>query len=232
MRTLRNRRVKHCGNTKLFSVIVRGFREVGEVVDRIVDEHRDYPRQWSCRTPWAHNLCLHLIWSGSRTSRCRCGVAHLLHFSGRESTARSCGCRSQQWGRSRNWSRSDRAGTARKTGESWEEMERSRTHTQTPFLQTLEPWAMRVVWHAWRCADVRRQTVQQKNVRATGECLYTSRRTHCSCYYMRTKPKKKNCREKSNERKNEHLSLHDHLDKKNSSIRRLGSESVCTEHPF
>ena len=34
------------------------------------------------------------------------------------------------------------------------------------------PWAMRVCAHAWRCADVRRQTVQQKNVRATGECVY------------------------------------------------------------
>ena len=40
MRTLRNRGFKHCGNTKLSRVLVRGFREVGEIVVRIVDEHR------------------------------------------------------------------------------------------------------------------------------------------------------------------------------------------------
>ena len=124
-------------------------------------------------------------------------------LSGRESTARSCGCRSQQWGRSRDWSRSDRAGTARKTGESCEgesEMERSRTHTQTPFFTYTWALSHACVWHAWRCADVRRQTVQQKNVRATGECLYTSRRTHCSCYYMRTKPPKKTLSRKNQTR--------------------------------
>ena len=40
MGTLRNGRFKHCGNTELSGVLVRGFREVGEIVVRIVDEHR------------------------------------------------------------------------------------------------------------------------------------------------------------------------------------------------
>ena len=40
MRTLRNRGFKHSGNTELSSVLVRGFREVGEIVVRIIDEHR------------------------------------------------------------------------------------------------------------------------------------------------------------------------------------------------
>ena len=40
MGNVRNRGFKHCGNTELSSVLVRGFREVGEIVVRIVDEHR------------------------------------------------------------------------------------------------------------------------------------------------------------------------------------------------
>ena len=57
-------------------------------------------------------------------------------------------------------------------------------------------WAMRVCAHAWRCVwSMHRVCVHQKNVRATGECVYNSRRTHCSCDYMCTKPKKL-CREK------------------------------------
>ena len=36
-------------------------------------------------TVWLVFLCLHLIWPGSQTSRCRCGVAHVLRFQhGRE----------------------------------------------------------------------------------------------------------------------------------------------------
>ena len=40
MRNLRNRGSKHCGNTELSSVLVSEFREVGEIVVRIVDEYR------------------------------------------------------------------------------------------------------------------------------------------------------------------------------------------------
>ena len=40
MRNVQNRGSKHCGNTELCSVVVRGFREVGEMVVRIVDERR------------------------------------------------------------------------------------------------------------------------------------------------------------------------------------------------
>ena len=40
MRHVRNRSFKHCGNTKLSNVLVRGFREVGDVVVRIVDDRR------------------------------------------------------------------------------------------------------------------------------------------------------------------------------------------------
>ena len=40
MRNVRNRGFKHCGNIKLSSFLVRGFREVGEIVVRIVDENR------------------------------------------------------------------------------------------------------------------------------------------------------------------------------------------------
>ena len=37
---MQNRRFKHCGNTALSGVLVRDFREVGEIVVRIVHEHR------------------------------------------------------------------------------------------------------------------------------------------------------------------------------------------------
>ena len=40
MRNVQNRGFKHCVNTELTGVLVRGFREVGEIVVRIVDEHR------------------------------------------------------------------------------------------------------------------------------------------------------------------------------------------------
>ena len=40
MRNVRNREFKHCRKTELSGVLVRGFREVGEIVVRIVDVHR------------------------------------------------------------------------------------------------------------------------------------------------------------------------------------------------
>ena len=40
MRNVQNRGFKHCENFELAGVLVRGFREVGEIVVRIVDERR------------------------------------------------------------------------------------------------------------------------------------------------------------------------------------------------
>ena len=40
MRNVQKRGFKHCGDIELSSVLVLGFREVGEIVVRIVDEHR------------------------------------------------------------------------------------------------------------------------------------------------------------------------------------------------
>ena len=56
---------------------------------------------------------------------------------------------------------------------------------------------MRVCDTHEKCANVITRYVQT-NVRATSECMYTPRRTHCSCYNMWTKPFKKLCQEKSN----------------------------------
>ena len=80
MRNVRNRRFKHCGNTDLASVLVSGFSRSR----RYCGSDRwwascHYPQKYSCRTRLAHNLCLHLIWPGSRTS-CKCGVARVLRF--------------------------------------------------------------------------------------------------------------------------------------------------------
>ena len=65
-----NRGFKHCGNTELYSVLVRGFREVGEIVVRIVDEHRVIVNRSDLVELFGFiNLCLRLIWPGSQTSR-------------------------------------------------------------------------------------------------------------------------------------------------------------------
>ena len=40
MRNVQNRGFNHCENIEVSSVLFRGFREVGEIVVRIVDEHR------------------------------------------------------------------------------------------------------------------------------------------------------------------------------------------------
>ena len=93
-------------------------------------------------------------------------------------------------------------------------MERSRTHTQAPFLQTLEPWAMRVCdthEDVRMCVDKlcnRKMCVRQVSV-CTPPVVHTVVATTCV-----RNPKKTLSRKKNNERKNEHLSLHDHLDKK------------------
>ena len=124
---------------------------------------------------------------------------------GQVSTARTCG-RDRQWSRSHEWSRSDRAGTA-KMGETWEGRRRDgekRHMCKYLFTDNLShAWR----WHAWRCANVTVHAPCAENVRATNECMYTSRRTHCSRYYMCTN-EQKNC-----QKKNQHSSLHDHLDK-------------------
>ena len=66
------------------------------------------------------------------------------------------------------------------------EMERNDTHTINTFFMTLETcvYVTRMKMCEVRCE----RAVRRKNVSATGECMYTPRRTHCSCYYMCTKP--------------------------------------------
>ena len=83
---------------------------------------------------WLLSLCLGRTWPDSQTARPRAECAWPA-LSGRESSARSCG-QKRQWdrrGRSREWSRSDRLGTAgARTGETWEGRR----------------WDEREIWHA------------------------------------------------------------------------------------
>ena len=75
-----------------------------------------------------------------------------------------------------------------------DEMERCDTCAKNLFHE-LEPCVYVQTHEDVRmCAD---RLCNRKNVRATGECMYTHRRTHCSCHYMCTKPFKKLCRENS-----------------------------------
>ena len=59
------------------------------------------------------------------------------------------------------------------------------THVQRTFLA---PLSHACVWHARKCANVIVHALCAENVRATSECMYTLRRTHCSRYYTCTKP--------------------------------------------
>ena len=138
MRNVRNRGLKHCGNTELSSVLVRGFRDIGENCGSDRWWASCHPRKWSCRTRWAHILCLLLTWPGGQTSRCRCGVAHGLRFQdGKVRQGRVDGIVSEVV--VREWSRSDRARTARMSGTWAREKARWRetTHVQTPFYRHL-----------------------------------------------------------------------------------------------
>ena len=81
MRNVRNRGFKHCRNIELSSVLARGFprsrRNCGSGRWWAPCHH---PRNYSCRTRWAHYLCLHLTRPNSQISQCRCGVARVLRF--------------------------------------------------------------------------------------------------------------------------------------------------------
>ena len=92
----------------------------------------------------------------------------------RESSAGSRG-RQSQWGRSREWSRSDRQGTTRKTGartgETWDRR-RWDNRDDMRTADTLEPWMCVTRTHK-NVRSTSAVSVLQKNVRATGECVYT-----------------------------------------------------------
>ena len=62
------------------------------------------------------------------------------------------------------------------------------THVQRTFLPPLSHACMCTRMKMCRCDCA--HAMCRKNVRATGERMYTSRRTHCSCYYMCTRPQK------------------------------------------
>ena len=183
--TLRNRESKHCGNTKLSNVLIRGFREVGEIVVRIVDEHRVIIHENHLVELLGLITCdLHLIWPGSQTSRCKCGETHVLRFQdGKIRQDHVDGVVSEvvvgiglEVTVQEQQRRVNHEIEERRDGE----IKDARANT---FFMTLKP-CVYVHTHG----DVRRQTVKQKNVRATSECVHTTRRTHCSCCYVCTKP--------------------------------------------
>ena len=122
-------------------------------------------QKWSCRTRWAQNLCVHPTWPGSQnfSMQVRCGACPAL--SGRESSARIG---------TGTWCRAECAGAA-KTGETWEGRRRDRDQRHTCNKHHFREHEPCVYVHAhenvqmWLCTRY-----VQKNVRATGECMYTS----------------------------------------------------------
>ena len=114
-----NRGFKHCGNTKLSSVLVRGW-----AFDK--SEKLWFGSLMSIVS--LSTLCLHLTWPAGQTSRCKCGsTGKYGKISWMSESARSP---------------SDRAGTAR-MGESWEGRKRDGERDDTcakNLYGTLEPF--------------------------------------------------------------------------------------------
>ena len=122
MRNVQNRGFKHCGNTDLASVLVRGFRDIGDTVVLIVDERRVIVHR---------SDLVELFGLFTRGVRGIGQVAKLLvlvrsslflrFFLSRRSSAGSRG-QKRQWGRrgrERSWSVGQGTAGAR-TGETWE----------------------------------------------------------------------------------------------------------------
>ena len=70
MRNVQNRGFKHCGNTELSSAPAWCFREVRDVVVRIVDGRGvTVHRSSLVELLWAHNLCGGRTWPGSQVAK-------------------------------------------------------------------------------------------------------------------------------------------------------------------
>ena len=211
MRNVQNREFKHWWNTNLSSILACVFREVSDfLVVWIVNERRviihgsiivELLGLMTCVGDGLGQVAKQLV-------LVRCALD--LRFLGWGSSAGSRGHQSQQGRRGREWSRSDRQGTAgARTGETWEGRKWDDREMTTCVLQT-------PLSHAFVCnthkniRSVRAVYVHQKNVCATGECVFITRRTHSSCYDVGANPCEFDPTTKDSKQKNP--SLHDHLE--------------------
>ena len=136
---------------------------------------------------WLLSVCWGRTWPGSETARTRAECAWPA-LSGRESSARSCE-QKRQWdrrGRSREWSRSDRLGTAgARTGETWEG--RRWDDRQTWHAHATNTWDLShaCVFTCIRVCEVRSERAVRRKmcVQQVGVCT-PLRRSHGSCYYV------------------------------------------------
>ena len=157
MRNVRNRGFKYCENTEQSSVLVCLFRDV-----------RDFIEVW--------------IVNENRVTVHRSDLVELLGLitcveGGLGQTAKLLAARARTGKYGKNVDRNVMSKwVCRNSKDGWDMRRekarwRAMTHMQqTPFSW---PWALRVCDTHEKCADVRRQTVQQKNVRATSESMYT-----------------------------------------------------------
>ena len=175
----------------------------------------------SCVFPRDGPLLSRVLAFASDLASCACPA-----LLGRESTARTCGCRSRR-GRSRDWSRSDRAGAAR-IRETWEGRRRDGEIKDTcamNLFMTLEP---RVYVTRMKMCEVRSECAVRRKV-----CVrHVSVCTHPVVHTVITKLLTTSVGKNSVERINEHLSLHDHLDKKQILQFVVWVRWVYVQNPF
>ena len=216
-RIVRNRGFKHCENTEQCSALVRGLREVGDILVRIVDERRVI----------IHGIILvdlfGLITCGVRgvgqVAKLLVLVRSALDLRFQVGEVRQDRVdRNVRWGRrGRGRSRSDRQGTARaRTGETWEGRRWDDREMTTCALQTtlsLEPGMcvtrMRMCEVYAQCTYTRKMCLQQVSV-------YTPvAHTVVASTWVRT-PVSTTLLLKNRTKKNS--SLHDHLEKTSSDF--------------
>ena len=122
------------------------------------------PQKWSCRTPWAHILCWGRTWSDSQSSRPRAEMRM------------PCAFRTGEYGKN-VWTGKSRERVVvrrpQKMGETWEGWRRDREQRHSCDKHLFSwTWVMRACdtheeVRMWLCTRY-----VQKNVRATGECMY------------------------------------------------------------
>ena len=210
MRNARNRGFKHCGDTEVSGVLVRGFREVGEIVVRIVDEHRVIIHRSDLVELFGLITCV-CIWLDP-VAKLRDACAELRV---------SCAFRTGKygitvdWGMSKWMSRNSRDGW--KMNETGKATWRGMTHVQRSFLA---PLSHACVWHASRMCEVCAQCMYNRKmcVQQVSVCSHTVVHTAVATACVRNSKtlSRKFCQGKNN--------IHHFMNilTKNSSIRRLG----------
>ena len=183
MRNVQHRGFKHCGNTELSTVLACGFREITDIVVRIVHERRVI----------IHGSDLVELFGLITCEEDRLGQAAKLlvlvlsaldprFWVGKVRQDRVDGCVGEV-GLEVTVQEQQGRRVKHEEGDGEVQERDDMRMQQTPFLW---PWAMRVCDTHEDVQSTQWARCAQKHVRATSECVYTSPRTLSSCYYVET----------------------------------------------